>query len=248
MPADDDGDKAVGASVTLNTHTLTVTAPLHGTITSADTFIHCGTGGSACTRTYDYGTSVTLSATPDTGYSFTAWSGACTGTGACPLTIDGDKAVGASFTLNTHTLTVTAPLHGTITSLDTFIQCGTGGSACTRTYDYGTSVTLSATPDTGYSSTAWSGACTGTGACPLTIDGDKAVGASFTLNTHTLTVTAPLHGTITSADTFITGGTGGSACTRTYDYGTSVTLSATPDTGYSFTAWSGACRAPERAR
>ena len=130
---------------------------------------------------------------------------------------------------------------------DTFIQCGTGGSACTRTYDYGTSVTLSATPDTGYSFTAWSGACTGNGACPLTIDGDKAVGASFTLNTHTLTVTAPLHGTITSADTFITCGTGGSACTRTYDYGTSVTLSATPDTGYGFTAGPVPAPAPERA-
>ena len=223
----------------MNIHTLTVTAPLHGTITSADTFIQCGTGGSACTGTYDYGTVVTLTATPATGYSFTAWTGACTGTGACPLTIDGDRAVGASFTLNTHTLTVTAPLHGTITG-DTVIQCGTGGSACTGTYDYGTSVTLTATPDTGYSFDGWTGACTGTGACPLTIDGDKAVGATFTLNTHTVTVTPPPHGTITR-HTGITCGTGGSACTGTYDYGTAVTLTATPDTGYGFTAWSGAC-------
>ena len=234
-------NRAVGATFTINTHTLTVTAPLHGTITSADTFINCGTGGTACTRTYDYGTAVTLTATPDVGYSFTAWSGACAGTGTCPLAMTANRAVGATFTINTHTLTVTAPLHGTITSADTFINCGTGGTACTRTYNYGTAVTLTATPDVGYSFTAWSGACAGTGTCPLAMTANRAVGATFTINTHTLTVTAPLHGTITSADTFINCGTGGTACTRTYDYGTAVTLTATPDVGYSFTAWSGAC-------
>ena len=46
---------------------------------------------------YQAGTTVTLTATPDPGSSFEGWSGACSGTGACVLTMDADKAVTARF-------------------------------------------------------------------------------------------------------------------------------------------------------
>ena len=58
------------------------------------------------------------------------------------------RTVGATFTIQRHTLTVTAPTHGTITG--TGITCGTGGSTCSATYDYGTVVPLTATPDANY--------------------------------------------------------------------------------------------------
>ena len=40
---------------------------------------------------------VTLTATPDTSSSFAGWSGACSGSGSCTVTMDGDKSVTASF-------------------------------------------------------------------------------------------------------------------------------------------------------
>ena len=48
------------------------------------------------------------------------------------------RTVGATFTVQRYTLTVTPPTNGTITA--TGITCGTGGSDCTETYDYGTVV------------------------------------------------------------------------------------------------------------
>jgi hypothetical protein len=227
--------RSVGATFTIQRYTLTVTAPTHGTVSG--TGITCGTGGADCTETFDYGTVVGLTATPDTGYDFGVWSGACVGTGPCSPTMTAARSVGATFTIQRYTLTVTAPTHGTVSG--TGITCGTGGSDCTETFDVGTVVSLTATPDTGYGFGGWSGACAGTGACSVTMTAARSVGATFTIQRYTLTVTAPTHGTVSG--TGITCGTGGSDCTETFDYGTGVSLTATPDTGYGLRAWTGAC-------
>ncbi|MDD5007820.1 MAG: hypothetical protein PHU49_06790 [Syntrophorhabdaceae bacterium] len=65
-----------------------------GTVTSTNGDIYCG---SSCLATYNYGTRVTLIATPNTAYNFTGWSGACTGTGNCTITMDSSKNVTANF-------------------------------------------------------------------------------------------------------------------------------------------------------
>ena len=49
-------------------------------------------------HTYAYGTVVAVTATPAAGYTFSSWSGACTGTGACSVTMDAAKTVTAHFT------------------------------------------------------------------------------------------------------------------------------------------------------
>ena len=227
--------RTVGATFTIQRNTLTATLPTHGTISG--TGIACGTGGSDCTEAYDYGTVVPLTATPDSGYNFGGWTGDCTGTGACTVTMTAASAVGATFTIQRNTLTATLPTHGTITG--TGIACGTGGSDCTEAYDYGTAVPLTATPDSGYNFGGWTGDCTGTGACTVTMTAASAVGATFTIQRNTLTATLPTHGTITG--TGIACGTGGSDCTEAYDYGTAVPLTATPDSGYTFSGWTGDC-------
>ena len=217
------------------TFVLTVTPPLHGTITG--TGIACGTGGVDCTETYGNGTVVALAATPDTGYDFGGWAGACTGTGACSVTMTAPRIVGATFAIQRYALTVTAPTNGTITASG--INCGAGGADCTEAYDYGTVVALTATPATGYDLSGWTGACSGTGPCSVTMTAARAVGATFAIQLHTLTVTPPTNGTITG--TGIACGTGGVDCTQTFDYGTVVPLTATPDTGYDLGGWTGAC-------
>ena len=88
--------------------TLTVTAPTNGTITA--TGINCGND---CTESYTSGTSVTLTATPASGYSFSSWGGACSGQGnPCSLKMDANKTVSASFVLSTNTLGVVTKLDG----------------------------------------------------------------------------------------------------------------------------------------
>jgi PKD domain/Divergent InlB B-repeat domain len=58
-------------------------------------------GGTACqsncTLTFDSGTSVTLGAQADSGFAFAGWGGACTGTGGCQVTMDGNRSVSATF-------------------------------------------------------------------------------------------------------------------------------------------------------
>ena len=180
---------------------------------------------------------VPLAATPDTGYSLSAWTGACTGTGACaPLMTaaeDGRRH------LRDPAAHADRHLARPRTITGTGIICGTGDVDCTETYDYGTVVPLTATADTGSDFGGWTGACSGTGACSVTMTAARTVGATFTVRRYTLTVTTPTHGTITG--TGIICGTGGSDCTETYDYGTVVPLAPNPDPGYRLRTWTGAC-------
>jgi len=74
---------------------LTVRRSGSGTVVSDEAGITCG---SDCSEPYLSGTPVTLSATPASGYYFSGWSGACTGTGACTVTMTAAKSVTATFT------------------------------------------------------------------------------------------------------------------------------------------------------
>ena len=79
-------------------HTLTVSKAGSGagSVRSSPAGIDCGT---ACSHTYDSGSSVTLNATAAAGSVFTGWSGACSGSSTCTLTLTADQSTTASFTL-----------------------------------------------------------------------------------------------------------------------------------------------------
>lgn len=53
----------------------------------------------SCSQYYHSGSQVTLTASPAPGSFFAGWGGACTGTGNCTLTIDGNKEASAVFDL-----------------------------------------------------------------------------------------------------------------------------------------------------
>ena len=76
------------------TATLTVAKTGNGSVTSSPAGINCGTD---CSESYAGGASVTLTATAGAGSTFTGWSGACTGTSTCTVTMNAAKSVTATF-------------------------------------------------------------------------------------------------------------------------------------------------------
>jgi serine protease len=213
---------------------LTVTNPGNGNITSSPAGINCG---STCSALFNSGTAVTLTATPASGYTFTGWTGDCSGAGACTLTMTSNKNVGASFAQSPYLLSITNPGNGNITSSPAGINCG---STCSAPFNSGTAVTLTATPASGFTFTGWTGDCSGAGACTLTMTSNKNVGASFALIPvyYSLNVSINGSGSLLSdpAGVFCSG-----SCSATYLSGTNVSLYPTAAGGYYFTGWSGAC-------
>ncbi|MGH9539009.1 MAG: InlB B-repeat-containing protein, partial [Terriglobales bacterium] len=80
-----------GAQVQL---TVTPAGPGSGTVTSAPAGINCPT---TCTASFASGTQVTLTATPAASFTFAGWSGACTGTTGCTVSLSAAATATATF-------------------------------------------------------------------------------------------------------------------------------------------------------
>jgi hypothetical protein len=83
---------------TATRYTLTVTkggsGSQKGVVTSSPAGISCGT---ACSSAFNSGTVVTLTAQAGANEVFSGWSGACSGTGSCTVTMNANKSVMAKF-------------------------------------------------------------------------------------------------------------------------------------------------------
>lgn len=130
-------------------------------------------------------------------------------------------------------LTVAVTGTGTVTSSPAGINCP---SNCSASFAPGTSVTLTATAGSGFAFTGYSGACSGS-TCQLSLSSNQSVSATFT-PTPQLTVTVTGQGTITSSPAGINCPT---TCTAAFASGSSVSLTATPQAGNSFSGFTGAC-------
>jgi thermitase len=139
-----------------------------GTVTSVPAGIDCGT---ACSAFFDLNASVTLTAVPAAGSTFTGWDDpACPGIDACTLTMDADRSVKAAFTADGFSLSVSAE-HGTVDV-----------SPDQPVYHYGDSVRLTAVPAGDFVFDHWSSDISGS-ANPLdvTIHGNTTVTANFVI-------------------------------------------------------------------
>ena len=222
---------------------LTVTRPGTGTgtVTSTPAGIACG---STCSASYSSGASVSLAAAPTSGSVFTGWGGACSGTGACTVTMSAAASVSAMFDLApTLSLTVTkaGTGSGTVTGSPGGIACGT---TCSVTYGVTTSVVLTAAPAAGSTFTGWSGGgCSGNAStCTVVVSTAQNVTATFATQSYAVTVSkaGAGTGTVTSSPAGISCG---ATCSASFAYGTNVVLTATPTPGSAFASWSGACTA-----
>jgi hypothetical protein len=200
-------------------HALTLSKTGNGSITC---------NGGACEASYRANDRVSLTATPDAGWQFTGWTGACSGTGVCTVTMSQARTVSATFTRLNYALTLgkTGAGNGSFTC---------NGAACAAAYPSGTSLTLAATPGAGSDFGGWTGCTPVTGKpreCTLTMDQARTVSASFTRLNYALTLakTGAGNGSFTC---------NGAACAAAYPSGTSLTLAATPEAGSDFGGWTG---------
>jgi hypothetical protein len=159
-----------------------------------------------CEPEYAENTAITLIPVPESGAEFSGWSGDCSGTGNCELTMDQNREATATFEEITppepeFTLTVVKAGSGlgTVTSTPTGIDCG---PLCAVPFVEGTEVTLNAAPEPGSLFGGWSGAgCSGTEPCEVTMDEPHSVTATFIVDmpppppTKTTTVPSSIGGT-----------------------------------------------------
>ncbi|MCX6175548.1 MAG: ice-binding family protein [Ignavibacteriales bacterium] len=202
---------------------FTAVAPTQYTITLLSNPLAGGTtsGGGA----FNSASSVTLTATPNAGYTFTNWTenGTAVSTNASyTFTISGNRTLVANFTagsLTQYTITLSSnPSAGGTTN---------GGG----TFNSGSSVTVTATTNAGYIFNNWTEngiVVTSSISYQFTIGGNRTLVANFT-------AVAPTQYTITLLSNPSAGGTtnGGGA----FNSGSSVTVTATPNSGYTFTNW-----------
>ncbi len=233
-PQCDYGGETSSSQVTLTfgSFNLTVSTSGSGSVISTDGSINCPGN---CTQTYPATTQVTLNAYPASGWAFTGWTGACTGTGSCTVNMTQNQTVAATF-LPYYQLTVSTAGNGSVQSNDGFINCP---GECSYSYVANTPVVLNAVPAPGWSVSSWGGYCSGTpSSCTIVMSQNESVPVTFVQDYYTLTVSMSGQGTITSTDGFINcPGT----CSHTYLSLTAVTLNASPANGWNFSGWSGQC-------
>ncbi|CAK0780666.1 hypothetical protein CCP4SC76_7520002 [Gammaproteobacteria bacterium] len=222
--------KNVTATFNLNTVTALTVSRLgtgSGTVTSSPSGINCG---STCSANFTSGASVTLTAASATGSTFAGWSGDCSGTGSCSVSMSAAKTVIAIFNLNTvnYALTVSrlGTGSGTVTSSPSGIDCG---ATCSSNFTSGTSVTLTTTPATGSTFAGWSGDCSGTGSCSVSMLAAKTVIAIFNQTIPTWIATAQVSGS---------GGTI-SPSYQTVNANDTASFTVTPNTGYGIASATG---------
>ena len=172
-PLDQDQIGAAWVFVTQNVG-LAVGVTGNGSVTSSPPGISCG---STCSADFGNETNVSLTATPSSGWAFSGWSGACSGSSNCTVTMTSAQSVTATFA-QLFTLTVSDNGAGSITSSQFNINCQT---TCGSSYQNGTQVTLTATPQSGYIFAGWTGACSGSGSCVVTMSMAENVTATFYL-------------------------------------------------------------------
>lgn len=177
LPIDEDRQVEV---VTYPILSVTKTGSGTGYVASTTSSFQCGELCSASYPPIDYGTSwpVTLRATPYPGSMFTGWSGACTGTSTCRLTMSKSFAVTANFE-KAGGVMLQKIGRGSIASKPAGITCPLTSTDCTTWHRDGTTLVLTATPVKATKQTpasrfvGWLGACSGTGTCTVRVDANS---------------------------------------------------------------------------
>ncbi len=165
---------------------------------------------------YEWNSTVTVEASPSTGYHFVKWTdnGADVGTATTySITIDGNHTVVAEFEKNSYTVT---------------LEASAGGQATIdkNTYLYEEVATVVATAETGYTFENWVQDGQVVSSDPtytFTVTADSTVKPVFSINSYTISLSSDGNGSVEGAGD--------------YTYSSTATVTASPNTGYYFVNW-----------
>ena len=161
---------------------------------------------------YEYGTNITLTAIPNAHYLFVNWSDGDT-ENPRTVKVTQDSTFTAIFEIDEHNVIISKNLSA-------------GGTVAGEgVYKHGTSITLTATPSEHYHFVKWYDGST-QNSRTVQVTQDSTFTAIFAIDEHNVTLSKNI-----SAAGTVTGD-------GVYEYGTNITLTATPNEGYRFKGWS----------
>ena len=188
-----------------------------------------GSGGSVSIPggSYETGSSVSVSATPDSEYVFIDWSNGST-QNPLSVTVTSNQTLTANFEKRKYPLTMNIVGEGTVS--EEIISAG----RTTTEYTSGSTIQLTAVPAAEWLFTGWSGDVSSTeNPIELTVNSNQTVTANFEKRKYPLTITIQGEGTVT--EEIISS----SKTTTEYNSGSSIRLTAIPSDEWVFTGWSG---------
>ena len=181
--------------------------------------VNAAQGGQATIdkNTYFYGEQATAVATADTGYTFSNWT-ENDGTvvsydSTYTFEVKADHDLTANFSINSYEITLYSDGNGTVE--------GEGA------YNYSSTATVTASPNTGYYFVNWTdgdGNEVSTNASySFTVNDARSLKANFARKSYNIDVEAEDHGSVTGSGIYL--------------YAEEVTVKAKPETGYHFVNW-----------
>ena len=159
---------------------------------------------------YNHGAEVTLTATPNTGYHFVKWSDGVTDA-TRTITVTNNVTLTAEFAMDTYQIVL-------------IVDEERGRVVGSGTYKYGSIVTLVALANTHYHFVKWS-------------DGDINDVRTIVV-TDNITLTAEFAPNMYDVVLNVDAKMGRVVGSGSYEYGTSITIIAIPNSGYEFVRWS----------
>ena len=227
------------------TFALTTTVTGDGTLTSNPIGVFCPSGTCITTFPSEAAPVTLLPEAGSTGY-FTSWSGSCTGSAACAVTMTANRNVTATFGAGEALQVDVLGAGGRVSSSPAGITTCT--DSCSANYSASTPVVLTASVVPGGTFTGWAGACAFRGTnttCAVPLPLPATVSASFTLKAFRLTVTSTTpagtngQGAVGTIESAIVTCDFGDTCGADVGQGTAVALLAQPAEGNRFINWTG---------
>ncbi len=206
----------LGRYRTKGTVTVQLAGTGQGSVQSDPAGIDCP---AICSTRLPWGSVIDLMATAQTGSDFTGWSGACSGTGSCLLTIEQDATVTASFTRRHYLLSYGTDGNGAII-----------GNASQSVPHGGSGTPVTALADTGYQFVQWSDGRSDNPRTDSNVIANVTVQAQFALRQYTVTPG------VGSGEGAIA-----PATPQTVLHGGNISFALTPAFGYAADSVSGTC-------